>query len=248
MSEKLEVVYGIHSVTQTLRNKKRMSHILYVLDGKAGHKAVEDIIRLAKAANVKIERMEPKIMDALTKNSNHQGVALKVEPLKMLRFNEALREAEGRKNDLWLAVDEMTDPQNLGSIIRSAACLGFSTVILPTRRTVGLTPAVYKVASGGVEAVNIVEVVNLNTALLDLKEEGYWIYGADMAGKNCVKFKYNMPAVLVIGSEGTGLREKTKEHCDELVSIPQADNGIDSLNAASAAAVLMYDLRAKSFK
>lgn len=248
MTDKLEVVCGIHPVEQALRNKKRLAHILYVLDAKAGNKAFEEVIRLAKRANVKIERMEPKIMDALTKGANHQGVALKVEPVKILRFNEALREADGKKNDLWLAVDEMTDPQNLGSIIRSAACLGFSTIILPTRRTVGLTPAVYRVASGGVEAVNVVEVVNLNTALIDLKEEGFWIYGAEMGGKNIAKFKYNYPAVLVIGSEGTGLREKTKEHCDELVSIPQADVGIDSLNAASAASILMYDMYSKTMR
>ncbi len=244
----LQVVCGIHTVEQILRNKKRMSHILYVLDSRSGGKAFENVIRLAKAANVKIERMEPKIMDALTKNANHQGVALKVEPLKALRFNEALREADGKKNDLWLAIDEMTDPQNLGSIIRSAACLGFSTIVLPSRRTVGLTPTVYRVASGGVEAVTIVEVVNLNTALLDLKEEGFWVYGADMKGESSVKFQYNYPAVLVIGSEGFGLRDKTMEHCDGLVSIPQADVGIDSLNAASAASILMYDMYSKTLK
>ena len=155
-------------------------------------------------------------------------------------------DAEGKKDELWLAVDEMTDPQNLGAIIRSAACLGFSTIILPNRRTVGITPAVYKVACGAIENVKIVEVANLSAALNDLKEEGFWIYGADMAGKPIHQVQYNSPAVLVIGSEGFGIREKTAENCDEVISIEQQKIGsVDSLNASAAASILMYDMMRK---
>ena len=122
--------------------------------------------------------------------------------------------------------------------------MGVSTIILPNRRTVGITPAVYKVACGAIENINIVEVANLSAALNDLKEEGFWVYGADMAGKPITKMQYASPAVLVIGSEGFGIREKTAENCDEIISIPQK-GGVESLNASAAASIIMYDMMAK---
>ena len=244
MSENLDVLYGIHAVMEALKSKKRNVVQLYVADNKAGHRAVEEIIRLAKRNNVKIDRMDVKMMDRLTKGGNHQGVLAKAQPVRLMKLSTALYESDGNKKDLWLAVDEMTDPQNLGAIIRSAACLGFSTIILPQRRTVGLTPAVYKVACGAVERVNIVEVSNLSNALLDLKEEGFWVYGADMDGQPITQTDYASPAVLVIGSEGTGIREKTAENCDQIISIPQK-GGVESLNASAAAGIIMYDMFSK---
>lgn len=244
MSENLDTLYGIHAVMEALKSKKRNVVQIYVADNKAGHRAVEDIIRLAKRNNVKIDRMDLKVMDRLTHGANHQGIIAKAQPVRLMKLSTAMYEADGNKKDLWLAVDEMTDPQNLGAIIRSAACLGFSTIILPQRRTVGLTPAVYKVACGAVENVNIVEVANLSNALLDLKEEGFWIYGADMDGQPITETDYASPAVLVIGSEGTGIREKTAENCDQIISIPQK-GGVESLNASAAASIIMYDMMAK---
>ena len=244
MSENLDILFGIHAVMEALKSKKRNVVQLYVADNKAGHKAVEEIIRLAKRNNVKIDRMDVKMMDRLSKDGNHEGVLAKTQPVLRLKLSAAIYESNGNKKDLWLAVDEMTDPQNLGAIIRSAACLGFSTIILPQRRTVGLTPAVYKVACGAVERVNIVEVSNLSNALLDLKEEGFWIYGADMDGQPITQTDYASPAVLVIGSEGTGIREKTAENCDQIISIPQK-GGVESLNASAAAGIIMYDMFSK---
>ena len=244
MSENLDILYGIHAVMEALKSKKRNVVQLYVADNKAGHRAVEEIIRLAKRNNVKIDRMDVKMMDRLTKGGNHQGVLAKAQPVRLMKLSTALYESDGNKKDLWLAVDEMTDPQNLGAIIRSAACLGFSTIILPQRRTVGLTPAGYKVACGAVERVNIVEVSNLSNALLDLKEEGFWVYGADMDGQPITQTDYASPAVLVIGSEGTGIREKTAENCDQIISIPQK-GGVESLNASAAAGIIMYDMFSK---
>ncbi len=244
MSDNLDILYGIHAVMEALKSKKRNVVQLYVADNKAGHRAVEEIIRTAKRNNVKIDRMDVRMMDRLTKGANHQGVLAKAQPVRLMKLSTALYESDGNKKDLWLAIDEMTDPQNLGAIIRSAACLGFSTIILPQRRTVGLTPAVYKVACGAVERVNIVEVSNLSNALLDLKEEGFWVYGADMEGQPITETDYASPAVLVIGSEGTGIREKTAENCDQIISIPQK-GGVESLNASAAASIIMYDMFSK---
>ncbi len=246
MQDNQDIIYGIHPVMEALRSKKRNVTQLYVSDSKAGHRLVEDIIRLAKRANVRIDRIDNKTLDRLTHNANHQGIMAKVQPIQLMKLSTAIYDSEGQKDDLWLAVDEMTDPQNLGAIIRSAACLGFSTIILPNRRTVGITPAVYKVACGAIENVKIVEVANLSSALNDLKEEGFWIYGADMSGKPIHKMKYNSPAVLVIGSEGFGIREKTAENCDEVISIEQKQiGGVDSLNASAAASIIMYEMMAK---
>lgn len=246
MQDNLDIIYGIHPVMEALRSKKRNVTQLYVSDSKAGHRAVEEIIRLAKRANVRIDRIENSVLNRLTHNANHQGILAKVQPIQLMKLSTAIYDADGKKDELWLAVDEMTDPQNLGAIIRSAACLGFSTIILPNRRTVGITPAVYKVACGAIENIKIVEVANLSSALNDLKEEGFWIYGADMAGKPIHQVAYNSPAVLVIGSEGFGIREKTAENCDEIISIEQTQIGnVDSLNASAAASILMYDMMRK---
>lgn len=242
--DKEQLIFGIHPIREALKGRKRQIIQLYIIENKSQSRAIEDVIRLAKTNNVKIKSMEKRLMDNLASGANHQGVIARAEPLKLMRLSNALYESSENKKDLWLAIDEVTDPQNLGSMLRSAACLGFTTVILPQRRSVGITPTVHKVACGALETLKIVEVTNLTTALLDLKDEGFWIYGADMDGKDIRQVDYAYPAVLVIGSEGTGLRLKTKEHCDEVVSIPQK-GGVSSLNAASAAAILMYDMASK---
>ncbi|MDR0953160.1 MAG: 23S rRNA (guanosine(2251)-2'-O)-methyltransferase RlmB [Elusimicrobiota bacterium] len=239
-----ELLFGIHPIREALKNRKRPILQLYILENKRPSRQVEEVIRLAKANNVKIKTMEERLLDNLVNGQNHQGVVARAEPMQTMRLSNAIYEAAGKKQELWLAIDEVTDPQNLGSLLRSAACLGFSTVILPQRRTVGITPTVHKVASGAVETLKIVEVTNLTTAILDLKDEGFWIYGADMDGKELPKVDYAYPAVLIIGAEGTGLREKTKEHCDEVISVPQ-QGGVSSLNAAAAGAIIMYDMYSK---
>lgn len=239
--KKEEMLFGAHPVREALKSKKRPVLQLFIT-GKRSSRQIEDIIRLAKTRNVKIKSVDLKTLDQMAGNANHQGVIARVEPMQTMRLSNAVYEArENNKKELWLAIDEITDPQNLGSMLRSAACLGFNTVLLPQRRSVGITPTVHKVASGALEMIRIVEVPNLTTALLDLKDEGFWIYGADMGGKSIAKTDYAYPAVLIIGSEATGLREKTKEHCDEVVSIPQ-EGGVSSLNAAAAAAIIMYDI------
>ena len=122
MSENLDILYGIHAVMEALKSKKRNVVQLYVADNKAGHRAVEEIIRLAKRNNVKIDRMDVKMMDRLTKGGNHQGVLAKAQPVRLMKLSTALYESDGNKKDLWLAVDEMTDPQNLGASVQPVQC------------------------------------------------------------------------------------------------------------------------------
>jgi 23S rRNA (guanosine2251-2'-O)-methyltransferase len=129
-------------------------------------------------------------------------------------------------------------------MIRSAVCFGVKYLVLPQHRAAGMTPSVFKAASGATEDINIVEVSNLNWALLTLKKNGYWVYGADLSGAPLGRVSYNMPCVLVIGSEGKGIRLQTKKHCDQLVCIPQTAKA-QSLNAACAASVVLYDIFSK---
>jgi len=243
MQQKGDLIYGIHPVAELLRSRKRKVISLFIEIGRTGQH-ISEIVQLARRNNVKIDRRNPRDMDTLARKGNHQGVVVFAAPLRVMSLDDAAEAAEHDKTAVWLAVDEITDPQNLGSMIRSAAFLGASTMLLPGRRTVGITPAVHKAACGALENIQIVSVANLNNAILQLKEYGFWIYGADMSGRSITKMTYQTPALIVIGSEGSGLRQKTLEHCDEVISIPQ--KGGESLNAACAASVIIYDVIAKT--
>lgn len=222
---------------------KRKVLRMYVSKGELEGKA-KDIVCLAGKSGVPVDFVEPRSLERLSQGGNHQGVILEVEPLKTLSLVDALSLVKEPKKTVWAGLDGITDPMNLGAIIRSAACFGVSTVVIPERRSVGLTPAAQKAASGAIERVDVVEVVNLNQTILELKKRNFWIYGADMKGKPADKVDFAFPVFLVIGSEGEGLHRKTREHCDELVSIPQK-GGVESLNASVAAAVMFYEISKK---
>ncbi|MBU2575151.1 MAG: 23S rRNA (guanosine(2251)-2'-O)-methyltransferase RlmB [Elusimicrobia bacterium] len=240
---KPEFLYGANTAGEILKAGKRKVLRMYVSKGELEGKA-KDIVCLAGKSGVPVDFVEPRSLERLSQGGNHQGVILEVEPLKTLSLVDALSLVKEPKKTVWAGLDGITDPMNLGAIIRSAACFGVSTVVIPERRSVGLTPAAQKAASGAIERVDVVEVVNLNQTILELKKRNFWIYGADMKGKPADKVDFAFPVFLVIGSEGEGLHRKTREHCDELVSIPQK-GGVESLNASVAAAVMFYEISKK---
>lgn len=238
-----EMLYGANTAEEILKSGRRKVHRLYVSEGSLEGKA-KIIVSLARKAGCPVEFMNPRSLDHMSKGGNHQGVILEVEPVQTLSLAEALGRITDPKKTVWAGVDGITDPMNLGAIIRSAACFGVSAVILPERRTVGLTPSAQKAASGAIEKVDMVEVGNLNQTVIELKKKNFWIYGADMKGKQLDKVDFAFPALILIGSEGEGLHQKTMEHCDELVSIPQK-GGVESLNASVAAGVIFYEISKK---
>lgn len=242
MSSRKDIICGVHPVTQVLLSPKRSVSMIFV-DSEKRTPSVLRIIKLAKKRNIKINYSERRELDRLSGRNIHQGVVAFAELLKILTLHEAISSDKNKKS-IWLAIDEITDPQNLGTMIRSAVCFGVEFLILPAHRSVGITPSVYKAASGAIESMNIVGVSNLNWAILTLKEKGYWVYGADAKGTPINKVSYNSPTVLIIGSEGSGIRQQTLKHCDELVRIPQT-NKLQSLNAACAASVVLYDMYSK---
>jgi 23S rRNA (guanosine2251-2'-O)-methyltransferase len=237
---KPEMLYGANTAEEILKSGRRRVYRLYVSERESGGKA-KSIISMARKAGCPVEFMNPRSLDHMSKGGNHQGVILEVEPVQTFSLSEALARIKDPAKTVWAGLDGITDPMNLGAIIRSAACFGISAVILPERRTAGITPSAQKTASGAIEKVDIVEVGNLNQTVLELKKKNFWVYGADMKGKPADKVDFAFPVLLLIGSEGEGLHQKTMEHCDELVSIPQK-GGVESLNASVAAGVIFYEI------
>jgi 23S rRNA (guanosine2251-2'-O)-methyltransferase len=238
-----ELLYGINTAEEVLKAGRRRVLRLLISRGEKGPR-VNALVTLARGAGVAVEFCDPRQLDKLAEGGNHQGVLLEAERARKLTLDDALAMEKDLKNAVWAGLDGITDPMNLGAIVRSAACLGVSAVILPERRSAGLNAAAQKTASGAVERVNVVEVVNLNQTIIKLKEKGFWIYGMDMGGKPLPQADFTLPAFVVIGSEGEGLHQKTREHCDMIVSIPQR-GGVESLNAGNAAAIVFYELSKK---
>lgn len=235
-----ELLFGVNTAEEILSAGRRRALRLLISRSEKGAR-IQALAGLARSRGVPVEFCDPRVLEKHAQGGNHQGVIIETEPPKKLTLDDALARVSEPKRTVWAALDGITDPMNLGAIIRSAACFGVSTVILPERRSAGLTPAAQKAASGAVERVDVVEVVNLNQTIIKLKEKGFWVYGLDMGGKPMPQVDFTLPALVVIGSEGEGLHQKTREHCDEIVSIPQK-GGVESLNASNAAAVTFYEL------
>jgi 23S rRNA (guanosine2251-2'-O)-methyltransferase len=169
-------------------------------------------------------------------------VAAEVSPFTFTELGRVLPPAaEGRQAAFLLALDSILDPQNLGAMLRSAQCAGIEAVILPKDRSVRPTPVVSKASAGALEHTRLVQVTNLANTLADLKAGGFWVAGTDAAsGKSLFESDLTGPLVIVIGSEGKGMRPLVRRRCDFLLAIPQA-GAIGSLNASAAAAVVLYE-------
>ncbi len=238
-----EILYGINTAEEIIRAGRRTVVRLFISRNEKSQR-VNDLAALARRNGVKVEFCDVRTLEKLAAGGNHQGVLLEAEPPRKMDVDGALGREKDLKKAVWAGLDGITDPMNLGAIIRSAACLGVSTVILPERRSAAMNAAAQKTASGAAERINIIEVVNLNQTIIKLKEKGFWIYGMDMGGKALPKVEFTLPAFIIIGSEGEGLHQKTREHCDMIVSIPQK-GGVESLNAGNAAAIAFYELSKK---
>jgi 23S rRNA (guanosine2251-2'-O)-methyltransferase len=201
----------------------------------------EDIWRAIKAANLIPKELSRKTADYLVGDAVHQGVVVEFDASHLLYRLDALPFVQSPTPDTCLVVlGELTDPQNVGAIIRSAVAFGASAVLIPEHNQAGISGAVIKASAGTAFHIPLVEIGNVNQTLRTLKERGFWTYGLAMDGTSALaEEKFTEPTVFVIGSEGEGLREKTREHCDILLSIPMSDRA-ESLNASVAAAVCLY--------
>lgn len=234
-------VGGTHSVEETLRARPQSVRELWI-EHENNSGPLKAIIRAAREANIKIQFMARKELDRVA--GRHQGVAAKVffAPGETLIDWLNLLSPEAKKGLVVVALDEIQDPHNLGAIARSAVNLGATALIIPERRASPITPTAVAASAGAIQKIKVFKVVNMAQALERLKEGGFWLYGADAQGKAVWDVAVNLPMVLVIGSEGYGIRPIVRSACDELISIPQAASGVESLNASCAASVLLYEI------
>jgi 23S rRNA (guanosine2251-2'-O)-methyltransferase len=240
---------GFHSVLETLRGKPGSAKELLVAAGSKGSE-VEELMRLAREAGARVRFADRRELDRVAGAGRHQGVVLRASWHEGESLDGLLARfpADARKGLVLVALDQIQDPHNLGAIARSAVNLGAQALLLPERRSAPVTAAVVAASAGAIQKLPVVSVVNLGRTLERLKEEGFWVYGADAAGRPAWDSVFNTPLVLVIGSEGCGMRPLVASLCDEVVSIPQAAAGVGSLNASCAASVLLYEVARQAGK
>ena len=238
----MEVVYGINPIKILLAQEASPLKKIIIADGRGGSSAKE-IIDVARQKKIPVEWRERQYLDELTGGTDHQGMVGFRDSFVYAELDDLLKNRNPHlSQDLILMLDSILDPQNLGSIIRSAHCLGANGVVIPTDRAASVTPAVIKVSAGSAEQLPIARVTNLSQTIDYLKDKGFWIYGADaQGGKNIREQNFNGPVVLILGSEAKGMRPLVKKKCDFLVTIPMAGN-FDSFNVAVAAGIIQYEI------
>ncbi|WP_426348279.1 23S rRNA (guanosine(2251)-2'-O)-methyltransferase RlmB [Alloiococcus sp. CFN-8] len=235
-----DLIEGRNAVIEALRTDRTIEQILIAKGDKEG--SVNVIIGAAKEKGIVIKEVDRKKLDMLSETRAHQGVIAKVTPYKYVQLEDILKKAEDKGEKPFIIVlDEIEDPHNLGSIIRTAELSGAHGIIIPKRRNVGLTPVVYKAAAGALEHMLVAKVTNINAAIETLKDNNVWVYGAHMEGESCITADLSGAVALVIGSEGKGISKLTKEKCDKLIKIPMVGE-INSLNASVAAGIIMYEV------
>ena len=235
-----DIIAGRNAVNEALRAGRTLDSF-YVQRGDHGG-GLAALIAKAKAQGVPIKEADPKKLEHMCGGANHQGVVAVAAVKEYASLEEIFARAEERGEPLFLVIcDGLEDPHNLGAVIRTAECAGAHGVVIPKRRSVGLTYAVGKASAGAVEHLPVARVQNVAALLEDLKARGVWIYTADMDGSPWCQTDFTSPAALVIGSEGSGVSRLVKERSDFVVSLP-IKGQVNSLNASVAAGVLCYEV------
>jgi 23S rRNA (guanosine2251-2'-O)-methyltransferase len=237
-----DLIYGRHPVLAALESQRSLNRV-WILPKLRYDPRFHSLLEQAKANGTVIDEVEPYRLDLLTHKANHQGVAAQTAPYTYGDLGELIDQARAASDQpVIVAVDGITDPHNLGAIIRTAEAMGSQGLVIPQRRASGITSTVVKVAAGALETFPVARVVNLARALEELKKAGFWIYGTAASASQAVdSVQFTGPIVLVIGSEGEGLSLLTQHQCDVLLSIPLQGN-IPSLNASVAAGMVLYEI------
>ena len=236
-----DLIYGIHAIQHLLNSKPEQFLELHIQDTH-DNKSLLSLASLAKTLGVNVSGVSKKQLDQWLPERNHQGVAAKVRLQLLLTeddFSTLIDACD--KPPLFLILDGVQDPHNLGACLRTADAVGVTAVIIPKDRSASLTPVVRKVASGAAETVPVVQVTNLVRAIEMLKKLGVWIMGTSMqTAQSLYQVDLKGSVAIVLGAEGTGLRRLTEEHCDVLMQIPMM-GVVESLNVSVAAGVCLYE-------
>jgi 23S rRNA (guanosine2251-2'-O)-methyltransferase len=234
-------LYGMHPIALALQNPKRQaSRLLWAGDGDIPDK----IAALARGRGVKIEIIgKSGLAQILGKDGLHQNLALQIKPLPETDLADILEDAKGKSLAIIVILDQVTDPHNVGAVMRSAAAFGALAVVVQDKNSPDITGSLAKAASGAVDLIPLVRVTNIARAIQELQAQDFWCLGLDAAGEktlaNCGLTQGKV--ALVLGSEGDGMRRLVAEHCDLLVRLP-IDRAIDSLNVSNAAAIALYEI------
>ncbi len=241
MKQKNEnIIVGRNPVMEALNSNRNIEYILINKGISSG--ALISIINKAKKMGVTIKNSDIKKLNNICENIPHQGVIAIVSENRYYSIDDIFETASLKNEPVFLIIaDKIEDPYNLGAIIRTAVCSGAHGIIIPKRRSSGITHVVNKSSAGAVNYIKIAKVTNISDTIDDLKKRGIWVYGADMLGNLWCESNLNGPIALVIGNEGKGISRLIKEKCDGFLSLPMMGE-IKSLNASVAAGVLMYEI------
>lgn len=242
-NQRNDIIAGRNPVMEAIRSGRSIESILVAKGERSG--SVVAIIAKAKQKNIPVKDVDSKKLDFLAKGVNHQGIVAQCAVKEYSALEDVFALAEERGESPFIIVlDKIEDPHNLGAIIRTAECAGAHGVIIPERRSAGLSYTVEKTSAGALEYMPVVRVKNISAVLQKLKDKGIWVYGADMDGEHYKKVNFEGAVALVIGNEGKGISPLVAKDCDVIVSLPMKGK-INSLNASVAAGILMYEIADK---
>jgi 23S rRNA (guanosine2251-2'-O)-methyltransferase len=237
---KHEIIYGLNPVMEALRGSRQIYELF--VSGTSSDKRMEKLLKLAAERKVPVRQRDKGDLTRLCGTEHHQGIALMVEPFPYADLDDVLESLNGTSNAVILVLDSVQDPHNLGALIRSAACSGANAVVIPKDRAAGVTAVAEKASAGAAGTIPVAQVTNISQALEQLKQAGFWIFGADgSAKKTLYQLDFTGPVALVIGGEGEGIRPLVRKGCDELISIP-LQGGVNSLNASVAGGILLFEV------
>ncbi|MDO4742992.1 MAG: 23S rRNA (guanosine(2251)-2'-O)-methyltransferase RlmB [bacterium] len=233
------IIFGRNAVSEALRSGREIDKLLLVHNPSD---LLKPIIAKCRKNNILIKEVAPQKLDSLCNGGVHQGVAIVIAEYTYCSVDDILCTANKKNEDPFIIIcDGIEDPHNLGAIIRTAEAAGVHGVIIPKHRNVGITPTVAKTACGALEYVKVARVTNLVNTINNLKNQGVWIFAADIDGQDWCKTDFTGGCAVVIGSEGNGVSQLVKRNCDSIVSLPMCGN-ITSLNASVAAGIIMYEI------
>jgi 23S rRNA (guanosine2251-2'-O)-methyltransferase len=238
----VQVIYGINPLLEVLKDQGKVIIKLVIASGRGGD-SIREIMELARRARIPVKFRDRDYLDRQTGGKSHQGVIGFAQDFAYVTVDDIIANRhEEFRNNLVLILDGITDPQNLGSLIRTAHCFGANGVIIPKDRSASITATVMKASSGTAGYTPVAMEVNLSNTIAYLKDKGFWIYGADAEkGENIRTMDYRGHVAVVMGSEGKGIRPLIKKKCDFFISVPMRGK-IDSLNVSVAAGIILHEI------
>ena len=229
---------GKNPVVEALKSGVTIEKIL-VLD-KTDDSVIREQIKIARDRGIRVEFVQRQALDRLSKTGHHQGIIAFTSEFEYSDLEDVMKDGSYEGRRFFILLDKLSDPHNLGSIIRTAECSGVTAVVIPNRNSVLVNETVMRASAGAINHVKVCKVGNLNDAIKKLKEDGVFVYVTDMDGENIYKTNLKGDIAIVIGSEGFGVSALTRKLADQVISIPMYGN-INSLNASVSAGICMYE-------